>query len=123
MQGQNDNLKMLCESIIIPATRLADSVQLSSTQYQFDKLYDENPILNMEDQPVEVLKMWKVIDMISRKTVKPNSPVTADGKGLIGRPIILLEPGLYRSSGQVLELRPPTVVFRFNQAIRRQSGN
>ena len=119
VRGQKNSLGSLSESIILPAVRLADSVQLSSMQYDFSKIDD--PVLHVREQTVEALVKYKVIDVLTRKTVKPNSPIVADENGLIGEPIILLEPGLYRVSGrQSLKLRPATVVFRFNNPVRRQ---
>ena len=121
MQGQRDSLARLSECIILPTVKLADSIQLSSVQYRFEQIDGRNPILNMQDVSVRALKEWKVIDVVSRKTLKSSSPVVADQGGRIGSPIILLEPALWRVSEQELCLRTSTVILRLKQPLVRQS--
>lgn len=75
--------------------QLEASIHQSSTEYRF---WPEFEKLGCLHEPIMKVDMAYVtcIDVETRKTLKPDSPVVPDSDGFIGRTLLLLEPGLER---------------------------
>lgn len=88
----------LHEQILLPVAKLASSIQQSSSQYEFYPHMPSSPFLNYQAVVIEDLNYISVIDVSTRKTLKPDSPVVSQEDGKIGYPILLLEPSLARTN-------------------------
>ncbi|KAL8840763.1 MAG: hypothetical protein Q9170_001201 [Blastenia crenularia] len=89
-------LQELLEKIINPAVELATTIQTSPSQYIFVPTVKKFFPFDGYSVTRETLSKFKLIDIGSGKTLKPDSPVQSDEQGHIGTPIMVLAPALYR---------------------------
>lgn len=94
---QQTSVDKLHYQVMVPASELASKVQLSLSHYDF-RMHDE-PFQNYVILNPRSLEHHKLIDVKTRKTLKPDSAVVPDSNGHIGRTMIPLEPGLWRVDG------------------------
>ncbi|KAL8847995.1 MAG: hypothetical protein Q9221_006957 [Calogaya cf. arnoldii] len=96
VKKEQESLIKLWDSVVRPAVTLAKKIQTSPTCYEFlPKVASRSQFRYSEVHQAE-LANFKLIDIVSRKTLKMNSPVRPDEKGDIGIQIMMLAPALYR---------------------------
>lgn len=104
------------------AAQLEASIHQSSTNYHFQRTRKpecyHGPIKNTD------LTGRTFIDVETRKTLKPDSPMIPDRDGYIGRPLILIEPGLDRCDvgGKKTRLRQPNYLIKLHTPLSRRTG-
>lgn len=85
----------LHQDVSMYAAQLESSIHLSSTDYRFESMH-HMPKCLYEPVTVKFLNDIISVDVETRMTLKPDSPVVADCDGLIGIPLLLVEPFLKR---------------------------
>lgn len=113
----------LYEEVSRYAAQLEASIHHSSTEYRFRPMPDELgwPYNQVTDT---VLTGNTCIDVETRKTLKPNSAVIPDSNGFIGRPLLLIEPGLVRydtAEKKTTTLRPPKYLIKLHTTLARRT--
>ena len=94
VRGKENSFWRLYKSVMLPAAELATKMQISATCYRVC-VYRE-PFQNYFAVTVNRLKALKMIDVATRKTIRPESAVRADSDGCYGKFLIPLEAGLFR---------------------------
>ena len=94
VRGNKKSIWRLYENVMLPAAELATKMQISATCYRVC-VYRE-PFQNYHAVTVNYLKAFKMIDVATRKTIRPESAVRADSDGGYGKFLIPLEAGLLR---------------------------
>ncbi|KAL9000688.1 MAG: hypothetical protein Q9169_000724 [Polycauliona sp. 2 TL-2023] len=87
---------ILWESVIRPAVTLAKKIQSSPTRYEFVPTVASLARFQYCNVQQNRLSNNKLIDVVSRKTLKASSSIRTDEKGSIGTQIMILAPALYR---------------------------
>lgn len=98
----------LFNQVMLPASDLAIKIHLSLSHYEF-RLQDE-PFGTSLGANRRSLERYKLVDISTRKTLKPDSAVVADSNGHIGELVIPLEPRFVRvdGGGKQVQLKPKT---------------
>lgn len=110
-KGQ-ERLQELFNKVVSPAVKLATIIQTSSSTYESVPKMETffhfgSRIFTQQD-----LSIFKLVDVATGKTLKPDSPVQPNEEGQIGTPIMILAPALYRQEpGQDALLRVKQVVL------------
>ena len=105
------SLKTLYEKVIKPAVDLAITMQTSMTTYQFDIQAPSDTLFMPYSVSEASLGRCQMIDVATRKTLKPDSPVVADSNGNIGDRIMTLSPALYRCNEDKFVLLAQEVIL------------
>ena len=114
----------LHEEVVLPAVKLSLAIKHSSTQYEFSPRVTSFPSFTNEPVVLEHLSCLTTIDVSSRKTLKPHSPVIVLEDGNIGRTILLLEPGLCRINREAegnKSLRHPVCLIELAKPMKKQN--
>ena len=121
-QMGNASLVRLYEQVCVPAAKLASDIQLSSSRYEFNPRMPKFPILRYKVAVMDNLKHVTAIDVSTRKTLKPDSPVVAKKDGKIGQPLLLLEPSLSRVDIGASKrlLRKPVYLIELADALKKR---
>lgn len=95
-QTTTESMDTLFDKVLSPAVKLASTIQLSPTKYEFFpdmevRLSTADDVLLQED-----LSHAQLIDVGTRKTLKVDSAVQANERGEIGHRVMMLAPALYR---------------------------
>ena len=102
-------MKRFHAQITLPAISLACNLRCSPGQYYFS--YGFSRRLHLPNRPAltpltkgrlineEELHQLNVVDIASRKTLKPNQALSMIQDGIIGEEIMLIHPGLCRRKG------------------------
>ena len=109
---QRQSLERLYEKVVRPSFKLAINLQGSSTSYKFAPDMIGPSTYSFNHIPARLLGKSTLIDVSTRKTLKRDRPVVADTHGCIRKPLLLVEPGLFRLNGaeeDATELRQPTI--------------
>lgn len=116
-----DHLERLYCQVIAPAARLASKIHQSPTRYVFSMVAD--PFCKYKPLMTKDLEANVMIEADTRKTLKPDSSVTADQNGLLGRFIVALEPGLYRLNNGMKDtpLRNPVYLVKLDRPLRKRT--
>lgn len=123
IRGQGDSLMRLYEKVVIPAIKLALDMQVSCTRYRFSPEMLEEMVSKFNRVRISTLKQNGMIDVKTRKTLRLDSPVVADEQGYIGRPLLLIEPGLLRrnnGSDMNTYLRQPTYLLELDNPLEKR---
>ena len=94
LELQQESIQRLYEQIICPAADLADMMHTSASNYGL-----RMPIVDFCSQGSvarEDINSYHLIDIDTRRTLTPNSLVTANSQGFIGNFLMPLEPDLCR---------------------------
>lgn len=104
------------------AAQLEANIHQSSTKYRFRPTYQPDDTSKRVTTSVLTSSTW--IDVETRKTLKPYSLVTPDRDGYIGRPLMLIEPGLerYDVGGKRWHLRPSKFLIKLDTPLSRCAG-
>ena len=94
VRGKEKSFWRLYKNVMLPAAELATKIQISATCYRVC-VYRE-PFQKYHAVTVNELKAFKMIDVTTRKTIRPESAVRADSDGVYGKMLIPLEAGLFR---------------------------
>ena len=92
--GNPESMKRFHKQIMQPASKLATTLQASCSNYCFQ--IAEAPFPKFDPLTTNHIQSNGMIDVKTRMTLKPNTGVVADDNGVIGKFIMMLEPGLYR---------------------------
>lgn len=91
------NQNAILSEIVRPAATLAAKIQTSPADYEF-----RNSVVRKYSGKREVMrfkadafKKYKMIDIKTRRPMKPNSVVFPDRGGFVGTTILPLDPGLF----------------------------
>lgn len=123
VRGQRESLIRLYERIVVPATKLAIDIQVSSARYEFFPELFDKPDLKWGKLRLDALKQVAMIDVKTRKTLRFDSPIVADKQGYVGKPLFLIEPQLLRrNEGQVetTRLRQPTYLLELYHPLEKR---
>ncbi|KAL8789356.1 MAG: hypothetical protein Q9195_006883 [Heterodermia aff. obscurata] len=90
------SLDTFYSNIIKPAVELALIIQTSTSSYRFEPRMSSNPITKPCKISRKDLGSFRMTDVETGKTLKPESPVRPDCDGDIGIEMIVLKPGLLR---------------------------
>jgi len=82
--------------VMFPAADLASIMQTSSSVYDFEMPTDM--VTDLVQVHIGHLATFRLVEMQTRKTLKPDSKVVPDRHGHIGKVILPLEPRLYRKN-------------------------
>ncbi|MCJ1471605.1 hypothetical protein MMC13_000245 [Lambiella insularis] len=86
----------LQDQVVKPAFRLAIECQISPTSYRFGWTPLCDPHLSFGLVGQDILRECKVIDVFSGKRLRADKAVIPNESGMIGQPIMMLEPCLYK---------------------------
>lgn len=119
--GEPESKKQLHRDISKHAAQLESSIHLSSTKYRFEYMAD---VLEYPYNPVTAKLLADIawVDVETRKTLKPDSPVIPDCQGLIGTPLLLIEPFLIRQDHEErknLMLRKSKILIKLYAPLAR----
>ncbi|KAL8904508.1 MAG: hypothetical protein Q9207_003230 [Kuettlingeria erythrocarpa] len=122
--NSKQSLASLHNRVVAPAAKLADTIRTSSTTYEFKfttKLLLSITGNNFTEQN---LAAYRLVDIDTRKTLKPDSPVEASGNGQIGSGIMILAPALYRCDPgrETLQLVKATCLIQLFKPLGRRRG-
>lgn len=114
----------LCHDVLGYTVQLEASIHQSSTEYRFWPVYEQ---LGCLYAPFTIADMTGItcIDVETRKTLKPDSPVIPDSDGFIGRRLLLVEPGLERydkSKKKTITLRQPQYLVQLHTPLAKRTG-
>ncbi|KAL9116713.1 MAG: hypothetical protein Q9187_006757 [Circinaria calcarea] len=116
----NTSSMRLYEQVFVPAAKLALEIQLSSTHYEFSPRMPSFPTLGYEAAVMDNLKYNTLIDVSTRRKLKPDNPVIARKDGKIGYPLLLLEPSLSRVDiSTKRNLRKPVFLVELEEPLRK----
>ena len=104
------------------AAQLEASIHQSSTKYRFQPTHQLEDVYKRVT--TSVLTRSTCIDVETRKILKPNSLVTPDRDGYIGRPLMVVEPSLerYDAGGKSWRLRPFKCIIKLDTPLSRRAG-
>ncbi len=94
--GNWESMKRFHELVMQPASKLAITLQGSCSTYWFRLA--EAPFQEFRPLTTDLIKDYRMIDIKTRMTLKPNTGVVADKNDVFGKCIIMLEPILYRAN-------------------------
>jgi len=119
--GNESSLNRLYKQIMLPAAALASKVHTSSTNYEFDICRSPFPIWGHLTH--HHIKTNKLVDMKTRKKLKPSSVVIDGGDGRIGKIVLPLEPSLKRldKNGKTVLLRPKTYLVELDHPVGKRA--
>lgn len=109
------------EKVTLCALKLVSKLQLSTSEYSFvfpaEIFAIYKPVYHRHLGP------YKFVDIKTRKTLKPSSPVVANETGRIGKIVVPLEPGLDRMNGSEAEirLRPNAYLVRLDHSLKKNA--
>ncbi|KAL8719796.1 MAG: hypothetical protein Q9225_003231 [Loekoesia sp. 1 TL-2023] len=125
VKGNQKSLRLLFDKVITPATKLADMIRTSPTAYELiPKEYGmsfPNDYVFVQDE----LSDYKLVDVASGKTLKPNSPVQPNEEGEIGTAVMVLAPALYRcdpGQDELLLVKAVILIELFKPLGRRRAA-
>ncbi|MCJ1427055.1 hypothetical protein MMC29_004958 [Sticta canariensis] len=103
------------------AAQLEASIHQSSTKYRFQPMHGPGHIYERVTTSMLTSSTW--IDVETRKTLKPDSLVTSDRDGYIGRTLMLIEPGLerYDAGGRRWCIRPSKYLIKLDTPLSRRA--
>lgn len=112
--GEQKSKSRLHQDVSRYAAQLEASIHQSSTKYQFQPMYNPGEVYDPVTTSVLTSSTW--IDVETRKTLKLDSLVTPDRDEYIGRPLMLIEPGLarYDAGGKSRCLRSPKYLIKLD---------
>ena len=90
------SLRTLYDKIIKLAVNLAITIQTSKTTYHFEYRAPSAAPFMMYPVSKHSLGRYRMIDVATGKTLKPESPIVSDSSGNIGVRMMTLSPALYR---------------------------
>lgn len=95
LRGEPESKQRLHHDISQYAAQLESNIHLSSTEYRFESMPD---VIGCSFSPVKAKSLADItwVDVETRKTLKPDSPVISDCDGFIGKPLLMIEPRLGR---------------------------
>ena len=91
----------LHQQVLLPAVEFATKIQLSASTYNFTPKPAKNPFEGFQEQfhiNTNQLQEFKLLDVHSRKTLKPDSAVMVDENGFFAYVLMPVEPGLSREN-------------------------
>lgn len=107
--------------VMLPAVKLAAKIQTSASDYELGVL-PVSHLTTFEPLITDHLKLYKMFDIKSGKHLKPDCAVVADTDGVIGRIVMLLEPGLDRRiDGKKKMLLQPMFLVELNHPLEKRS--
>ncbi|KAI4195682.1 MAG: hypothetical protein LQ346_003375 [Caloplaca aetnensis] len=122
--NSQQSLNSLRNRVVAPAAKLADTIRTSSTTYEFK--YTTKMLLSITAYNVtqQNLSGYRLVDIDTRKTLKPDSPVEASGNGQIGSGIMVLAPALYRCDPgrEALQIVKATFLIQLFKPLGRRRG-
>ena len=115
----------LREQVVLPAVDFATRIQLSASTYGFNPDPGGNPFEGYREKVAlgpKLLHDYKIIDVHSRKTLKPDSPVVLDKNGSFGYVVMQVEPGLMRvnEGKDNTTLRQPVFLTKLHQPLGKR---
>ena len=104
-----------------PAAKVATTIQTSASAYRYS--IADQPFGNWEPVSLRHMKMHRMLDIKNGRFLKPDAAVVADKQGNIGRFIIPLEPGLYRTNEgkDETKLRPEMFLVELSHPVAKSS--
>lgn len=120
VRGKHESKKRLYNQVLLPAAELATKINGSLSTYslamEIRHPFQSRVLL------ADHLEVYRLVDIRTRKTLKPESGVTADRKGRIGTVIMPLEPALSRvnTDGKRVELRPDTLLIQLIYPLKKR---
>lgn len=84
------------KAVMFPAAELASKVQASATTYEF--VMPKDMFSNLVPVHMDHLARFRMVEVKTGKTLKPDSKVVPDNHGCIGKFIMRLEPSLHRTN-------------------------
>lgn len=124
VRGNHESKKRLFNQVIVPSADLAFKINGSVSRYKF--IMETDAPLQPEHVYLDYVRYHRLINVKSRKTLKPDSGLTADREGRIGTRIMPLEPELRRvdADGKTVELRQDSHLVHLHQPlIKRGRGS
>ncbi len=119
--GNDSSLQRLYDQIMLPAAELASKVHTSSTKYEFGICKTAFPVWGLLTR--YQMRNNKLVDVKTRKTLKPSSAVIEDEDGRIGNLVLPLEPSLKRvdKDGKTVLLRPKTYLVELDHPVGKRA--
>ena len=107
--------------VLMPAAKVATTFRTSTSTYKYAMA--DNPFQDWPPLGLRHMKTHKMLDLKNGSYLKPNAAVVADEEGTIGKFIIPLEPGLYRTKrgGDETTLRPVIHLVELNHPVAKRS--
>ena len=92
-----DDWKELHKQIVKPAVKLANAIQVSTTDYQFFSHLFARP----HGQPTAIhrneIQHYQMVDNTTHKIIRPDSNLKTTDDGKIGEEMFVVSPGMVRS--------------------------
>ncbi|KAL8693926.1 MAG: hypothetical protein Q9218_001340 [Villophora microphyllina] len=126
MKKTQESLERLYNRVVDPALKLARTIQTSPTDYEFAPKAHLFSIPDPQVVSRDRLSKAKLIDIVTGKTLKTDSPVQSDGRGQIGTLVMVLAPALYRKDAEqnsLLLVKEVNVVQLFQPLGRRRDSS
>lgn len=122
-RGCMDSLESMHKNVIALAVELATILQTSTTAYQFEPHMAESSRFKRHSIPKSHLGRYRMIDVETGKSLKPDSPVTPDVSGNIGNQIMTIAPRLCRcNTDKVVPLVQEVVLVELYAPLGRRRG-
>lgn len=125
IKKDRERLQELFDKVIDPAVKLATTIRTSPTTYKFtpkiEKFFPFDNCIFTQQQ----LSDFKLVDIATGKTLKPDSPIQPNEQGQIGTEIMVLAPALYRcdpGSSALLLVKEVVLVQLFSPLGRRRAA-
>ncbi|KAI4238800.1 MAG: hypothetical protein L6R40_005655 [Gallowayella cf. fulva] len=97
IEKTQESAERFVDEALTPAVKLANTIQLSPTKYEFVPKMGKVPLFSRPNiLKHQHLSLARLIDVEIGKTLKVDSPVQADENGEIGIQMMMLAPALYR---------------------------
>ena len=121
MFARSDSMIRFYQQVLKPAANVATTIRTSASTYAYP--IAETPFRKWGPLGLEHMKTYKMLDMKTGSYLKPNAAVVADEQGIIGKFIIPLEPGLYRTKEGKDEttLRPVLYLVKLDHPVAKRS--
>lgn len=100
-----DSMESFYQQVLEPAAKVATMIKTSASTYKY--FLPDQPFQKRIPLVLTHMEKYKMLDIKNGSYLKANAAVIADKQGNIGKCIIPLEPGLYRTKegqGQTLLL-------------------
>ncbi len=119
--ARSDSMKTFYQQVLKPAANVSMTMRTSASTYTCDM--PETPFRKWAPLGLRHMKTHKMLDMKTGSYLKPNAAVVADEHGTIGKFIIPLEPGLYRTKQGKYEttLRLLTCLVELDHPVAKRS--
>lgn len=121
MFGNSESRLRFYGQVMGPAAKFATQLRVSSSMYKL--ALGNDPFSNWLPLTPKFLKLYALVDIKTRGTLKPNSTVSTDREGVFGKIVILLEPGLYRhlNGGEEIELRQQAFLVDLHHPLKKHT--